>query len=354
MNIYGVIMAGGGGTRFWPLSREERPKQLLNLSGKNLMINETIDRVASVIPKKDIFIVTNSVQFEAMKQATNGRIEEKHILKEPVGRNTSACIGYAAMEIVKKYGDGIMCIFPADHHIKDEIEFSRILQEAIKVAESDDRLVTMGITPTFAATGYGYIKYMQSEAVAKEVVEFKEKPDSDTAKKYFESGEYAWNSGMFIWRTSTILKKFKELLPEIYNCIEQMGIAMKTDSEYDVIEEIYPKMPSISIDYGIMEKSKDVVVIPADIGWSDVGSFDSLGSVCSEDEKHNIIFGSSINLDTKNSVIYGGDKLIATIGINNLVIINSENAILVCDKNNSQDVKKIVDILKEQGKDEYL
>lgn len=354
MNIYGVIMAGGGGTRFWPLSRKSRPKQLLNLSGKDLMINETIDRVSSVIPKKDIFIVTNLEQSEAMKQAVNEKVAQNHILTEPVGRNTSACIGYAAMEIVKKYGDGIMCIFPADHHIKNEQKFSRVLQEAINVAETDDKLVTIGITPTFPATGYGYIKYARNEAVTKKVVEFKEKPDFDTARKYCESGEYVWNSGMFIWKASTILKKFKVFLPEVYKYIEQIGIDMNTALEYDTINNIYPKIPGISIDYGIMEKSKDVVVIPADIGWSDVGSFDSLNSILNEDEEHNIISGNTINIDTKNSVIYGGDKLIATIGINNLVIVNSENAILVCDKNNSQDVKKITDILKEQGKDEYL
>ena len=237
MKRYGVIMAGGGGTRFWPLSRQAMPKQMLNLSGKDRMINETIDRLHGTVEKEDIFIVTNEKQAAKMLECVDGRIAKDHILAEPSARNTAACIGYAAMEIVKKYGDGIMCIFPSDHFIKNEPEFTKILNQAVQAAEEQDKLITIGIAPTFPSTGYGYIKFDKNEnAIARKVEEFKEKPDYETAKAYVESGNYAWNSGMFVWKASTILEKFAELLPDIYACLTTIGDAMKTPDEDRVIQ----------------------------------------------------------------------------------------------------------------------
>jgi len=355
MNTYGVIMAGGGGTRFWPLSRQEEPKQLLNLSGKDLMINETIDRIATVADMKDIFVVTNVTQVPKMKVATVGRLQENHILAEPSARNTSACIGYAAMEILKKYGDGIMCISPADHFIKNQAEFTRVLKEAVTVAEKEDKLITVGIQPTYPATGYGYIKFDKTEeSVAKTVIEFKEKPNLETAKDYLASGAYAWNSGMFIWKASTILKKFEELLPEVYACIEKIGEAMGTPEELEVINAIYPTIPSISVDYGIMEKSSDVLVISGDFGWNDVGSWENMDVIYEEDENGNILVGNQINIDTKNTISYSKKRLITTVGVENLIIVETEDAIMVCDKSRAQDVKLIVDQLKADEKNEYL
>lgn len=355
MKTYGVIMAGGGGTRFWPLSRAEEPKQLLNLSGKDLMVNETIDRIATFTNKEDIFIVTNETQVPKMCEATTGRIGADHILAEPSARNTSACIGYAALEIVKKYGDGIMCIFPSDHFIKNELEFTRVLKEAIQIAEEKDKLITLGITPTFPSTGYGYIKFDGAdEGYAKRVVEFKEKPDEATAKAYVASGEYAWNSGMFIWKASTILRAFDELLPEVASCLHAIGDAMNTPREAEVIAEVYPTIPSVSIDYGIMEKSSDVLVISAEFGWNDVGSWDNLGVLYDEDNHGNVVAAKHIGIDTTNSIIYGKKRLITTIGVDNLIVVETDDAILVCDKDRAQDVKKIVDTLKEEGKNEYL
>ena len=354
MKIYGVIMAGGGGTRFWPLSRQATPKQLLNLSGKDLMVNEAIDRLSKTASKDDIFIVTNKTQVAKMLEATNGRIQKNHILSEPSARNTSACIGYAAMEIVKKYGDGIMVITPSDAYIKNETEFTRILGIAVKAAEEKDALVTVGITPTFAATGYGYIKFQKSGENVLKVLEFKEKPDEATAKKYVESGEYAWNSGMFIWKSSTILKKFEKYLPEIYEDLQKIGDAMNTADELKVIEEIYPKINSISVDYGIMEKADDVFVVPGEFGWNDVGSFDMLGVLHEGDEKGNIKIGDQINIDSKNCITYSSGRLVATIGLENVVVIETGDAVLVCDKNKVQDVKKVVEQLKKDGRNELL
>lgn len=355
MNTYGVIMAGGGGTRFWPLSRQEEPKQLLNLSGKDLMINETIDRIATVSEKENVFIVTNVTQVPKMKTATTGRVSADHILSEPSARNTAACIGYAAMEIVKKYGDGVMCISPSDHFIKNQPEFTRILKEAVLVAEKEDKLITIGINPTYPATGYGYIKFDKNNTnLAKDVIEFKEKPDLETAKEYVATGEYAWNSGMFIWKASIILEKFKELLPDVYACIEKIGDAMNTPQEEAVIQEVYPTIPSISIDYGIMEKSDNVVVIPAEFGWNDVGSWENMDVIYDEDENGNILVGEQVTIDTKNTISYSKKRLIATVGVENLIIVETDDAILVCDKNRAQDVKLIVDELKAEGKTQFL
>ena len=362
MNRYGVIMAGGGGTRFWPLSRRERPKQLLNLSGKEIMVNETIDRITASVGEGNVFIVTNESQAKLMETETAGRMDSKKILAEPAARNTAACIGYAAMEIVKKYEDGIMCILPSDHFVKNEAEFAKVIDAAIETAEATDMLVTVGIRPSFPATGYGYI-YADRESAkvigntGKEycaVKEFVEKPDEETAKAYLASGNYAWNSGMFIWKASTILKKFEQLLPDIYACLCEIGDAMGTDREQEVLWRVYPNIPKISIDYGIMERSKDVVVMEGDFGWNDIGSLDMLGIMKEPDENGNIVYGEQVNLDTQNCILYGKDKLIATIGVEDLIVIQEKDAILICDKNRTQDVKKIVDILSEEGKEKYL
>ena len=359
MKVYGVIMAGGGGTRFWPLSRHTMPKQLLNLSGKDRMINETVDRIAAIADKKDIFIVTNVDQVPGMQAAVTvtGRVDADHILAEPSARNTAACIGYAAMEIIKKYGDGIMTIFPSDHFIRDQKAFERVLRYACEVADKEDCLVTLGIAPTFPCTGYGYIKYEKpaSEDLSTcQVLEFKEKPDLETAKSYIESGNYAWNSGMFVWKASVILDQMKKLLPDVYECIEKIGEAMGTPDEKKVIAEIYPTIPSISIDYGIMEKASDVRVISADMGWSDVGSWDNLGEIYEEDDEGNVFAGDYLAIDTKGCITYSEKRLITTIGVENLIVVETEDAILVCDKSRAQDVKLAVEELKDAGRTELL
>lgn len=259
------------------------------------------------------------------------------------------------MEIVKKYGDGIMCIFPSDHFIKNEPEFTKILNQAVQAAEEQDKLITIGIAPTFPSTGYGYIKFDKNEnAIARKVEEFKEKPDYETAKAYVESGNYAWNSGMFVWKASTILEKFAELLPDIYACLTTIGDAMNTPDEDRVIQEVYPVIPKISIDYGILERSDDVLVLSGDFGWNDVGSWDMMKVIYDEDAEGNILVGDHVNIDTTNTISFSSGKMIATIGVDNLVVVETEDAILVCDKNRVQDVKKVVDTLNEQGRTDLL
>ncbi len=356
MNTYGVIMAGGGGTRFWPLSRQSKPKQLLNLSGQGLMINETIDRISDIINPKDIFIVTNKNQYEIMKEMVVGEVLENHILSEPAARNTAACIGYAAFEIIKKYGDGVMCIFPSDHYIKNKIELQNTLKKAMIEAETTDKLITIGIMPTFPSTGYGYINFdaNNSKDSFLDVLEFVEKPNFKLAKQYCDSKQYVWNSGMFIWKASVILDNFKRFLPKVYQYLEEISFSMLTPLECETIHRIYPLIPSISIDYGIMERSNDVKVIIGDFGWNDIGSWDTLGELYDIDPFGNVIKGDQINLNTKNCISYSDSRFIATIGVEDLIIVETKDAVLVCKKDQAQDVKLVVDQIKDSGQLKYL
>lgn len=355
MKTYGLIMAGGGGTRFWPLSRKKVPKQLLNLTGKEVMINETIDRLDGIVDKEDIFIVTNEQQAELTKETVAGRVSENHILAEPSARNTAACIGYGAIEILKKYGDGIMCILASDHYIKDEETFRSVLRKAVETVEETDGLVTIGITPTFPSTGYGYIRNEDIDGKEyKKVLEFVEKPDLDRAKAYLEAKTYAWNSGMFVWKASTILKYFEKLLPDIYERLMIIKEALGTSGEQDVLKAIYDTIPKISIDYGIMERADNVYMLEGEFGWNDIGSFDAFSALYEKDDDGNVLRADTALLDCKDNIIIGGQKLIACVGLQNLIVVDTKDAILVCDKERAQDVKEIVALLERREKNHLL
>ena len=358
MNHYGVIMAGGGGTRFWPMSRQKTPKQLLNLSGKDLMVNEAVDRMSTVINRNNIFIVTAAVQADAMSEATQGKVLSANILAEPAARNTTACIGYAAMEIIKKHGDGVMIITPADHYIEDVPALTEIFKTAIQTAETQEKLVTIGLRPTFPSSGFGYIKYDKEEpGSVKTVIEFKEKPDEETAKEYVSSGNYAWNSGMFIWKASLILKKIQEYVPDIFSDLEKIGEAMNSQTEQKILEEVYPNIRKISIDYAVMEPSAvkgEVLVIPGECGWNDVGSWDMMDILHKADKDGNVLLGDVKAIDTKNSVIHATSRIVTVLGMEGIVVVETPDAVMVCSKEKTQNVKKIVDVLKDEGREELL
>lgn len=353
MNRYAVIMAGGGGSRFWPLSRKNTPKQFLNLSGTDVMINETITRYDGVIPLENTFIVTNKSQREMVENVLLKQVPLENILVEPQAKNTAPCILYAALVLMKHFGDGIMCVFPSDHYITDENRFRAILEKAIQAANDSEKIVTIGIKPTFPSTGYGYIYHSTNPELnneSYEVLEFKEKPNFETAKKFLESGNYLWNSGMFVWKTSVIIENFKRFLPRIYEQMQDYYQQMNEDIGNNILNEIYSTLPNISIDFGILERSTEVTVIPGDFGWNDIGSWDALGAVFPPDENGNIIKADHIGISTKDSVIYGNSRLIATVGVEGLIVVETDDAVLVCHKDKAQDVKKVVEVLEKDGR----
>jgi len=356
VQTFAVIMAGGGGTRFWPLSRKNKPKQILNISGNDVMINETIKRYEGIIPYENTYVVTLASQQKVLDEVLLTCIPRENILIEPVGRNTAPCILYAAMRIFGKYGDAVMCVFPSDHYVANVEEFRNILNKAIVLAQETNKLITIGIKPTFPSTGYGYINFdlQSNNNGAYDVLEFIEKPDFERAKEYLKSKNYLWNSGIFVWKISVILESFKRFLPRLYERAEEILSVAGTDQEQKTVEKVYPRLQSISIDYGIMERSNEVLVIPGDFGWSDIGSWDMLGAIFPPDDEGNIIKADFVGIDTKNCIIYGNGKLIATIGLDNIIIVNTEDALLICPKERAQDVKEIVERIKRQGRMELL
>ena len=360
MKAYGVIMAGGGGTRLWPLSRKKLPKQFLNLTGRDTLVNETFDRLERVVAKEDIFVVTNQTYGEKTLEIMGERIKPDHVLLEPQARNTAACIGYAAMEILKKYGDGVMCVMSADPYIKDEALYAETVKRGVELAMEQDCLVTIGIKPEYPATGYGYIKGQAAKDAGGEetdyylVEEFVEKPALEIAMQYLEAGCYVWNSGMFIWKASVILDYFKRLLPDIYEKLVVIGDAMGTSEERKVIDEVYPVIPKISIDYGIMERADKVLMLQGEFGWCDIGNLDSLEVLHEKDEKGNAGVGRCVFVDTKGTICYAKNKLIAMVGVENLIVVETDDTLIVCAKDAAQTVKEAVAYLEENGLEEYL
>ena len=356
MKTTALIMAGGRGERFWPKSRKNLPKQFLSLTndGKT-MIQLTVERILPLVAMEDIYIATNESYRELVKtQLPN--LPEQNILCEPVGRNTAPCIGLGAMHIKAKYDDAMMIVLPSDHLIKQKTLFLKTLRNACEVAEKNSNLVTIGITPDYPETGYGYICYDENISLgqAYKVAQFVEKPDLETAKSYLESGQYLWNSGMFVWKTSVILDAFREYMPELYGQMLGVYDSLCTGSERDAIAGLYPQLKSESVDYGIMEKAENVLVIPAEFGWNDVGTWDALDDISEPDQDGNVIRGDHLGIDSHHCIVYGDKRLIATVGIQNLIIVDTGDALLVCDKNNTQDVKSVVEELKRRQRTDLI
>jgi mannose-1-phosphate guanylyltransferase len=359
--VYAVIMAGGVGSRFWPRSREKNPKQLLEIVGEQTMIQNTVRRLHGFVDEKNIFIVTNKLQKNAIiKQLPNIPVE--NIIVEPVGRNTAPCIGLAALFIDRLDPKGIMVVLPADHIIANEEEFLRVLRVSSGVAHETSALVTIGIHPTHPETGYGYIQVKEKMEDNKlvnvigvfEVKTFAEKPNYATAVSFLESGDFYWNSGMFIWRVDVILEEIQRSLPELYTQLHNLQPSIGTSLFDQYLETTYGLIRGISIDYGVMEKARKVYVVKGDFGWNDLGSWDEVVRISPKDEQGNFTNGKVINVNTKNTYVYTSDKLIATVGVDDLVIINTPDAILVCKKGESQNVKEIVDHLRRKQMNEYL
>ncbi len=360
-NLYAVIMAGGVGSRFWPRSRERTPKQLLEIVGSGTMIQNTVNRIESLIPSDRILVVTNQLQSEAVQHQLSS-LPSKNIIVEPVGRNTAPCIGLAAYQVRRSDPNGVMVILPADHIIRNRDEFLRVVEIAQRVADETNALITIGIKPTHPETGYGYIQIDEEHSERNpyfadgvcRVKTFAEKPNLETAERFLRSGDFLWNSGMFVWKANAILSEIEMHLPDLYTQLMSVDAASDTPQYHDTLETAYGLIRGISVDYGVMEKAGNVFVIKGDFGWSDVGSWDEVVRLSPRDAEGNALRGKVILKDASRNYIDAGDKVVAAVGVEDLIIITTDDAILVCKKGRSQDVKEVVDYIRRKQMNDYL
>lgn len=356
--LYALILAGGIGTRLWPRSRQQMPKQLLDIVAKNTMLQETFVRISPLIPPERIFIVTNDTYAPLVLEQIPV-LPKSNVINEPSGHGTAPCIGLSALYLKRLDAQEVMASLHADHLIEDAPGFRRALKAAAQVAETG-HLVTLGIKPDHPDTGYGYIRRGEVLGEAEgyqvyRVEKFIEKPDEETALKFLESGQYFWNSGIFVWKISTILKEMEKDLPDLYAKLMIIYEAIGTENERQIIEEVWETIDDESIDVGIMERAEKVAVIPVDIGWSDVGSWATLADILPRDREDNVVVGGEhIGVDTTGSLLYGTKRLIATVGLKDMIVVDTEDVVLVCPKDRAQDVKDLVDKLRRVRKDKYL
>jgi len=353
---HAVIMAGGTGSRLWPVSRRATPKQLLKLAGDDTMFQHSVYRMAPLMGPEQVYVVARADLISALSAQVPTLPGENYIV-EPEGRGTAPAIALAAIHLLQSDPDAVMAVLTADHYIADTAAFRTTLSAAQDLA-LDGHLVTLGIEPLFASTGFGYIEQgspgipVDGLAVY-DVAAFTEKPDAETAEAMLKSGNYVWNGGMFIWRAARILQEFERQMPVFHAQLMEIAATLGTPKYEDVLARVWPTVETETIDFGIMEGAEDVVVLPVEIGWSDVGSWASVFDVRPSDEDGNILLGRHESIDTANTLVYGGKRLIATIGVDNLIIVDTPDALLICRRGHEQDVKAIVSRLKAAG-DETL
>jgi len=358
--MHAVIIAGGSGTRFWPKSRENLPKQFLSLVGQETLIQNTMGRISPIISAENILVITNEQHaFETCYQLKKMGFPPSQLLTEPIARNTAAAIGYSAKILSQRNPDAIMAVFPADHVITTVEPFLKLLKQAETIA-NENHLVTLGIKPTSPETGYGYIK--QGKAIEEnsfKVDRFIEKPNKLTAEKYLKEGSYYWNSGIFVWKVSTLLNEISLYLPKLHEQLEELTIntaPIKGKYAYQKLNEtgkkIFHSLQSVSIDHGVMEKSTNVAVLPAEIGWNDVGTWTSLAEISKNDSHGNVINGNVVSVENSDSIIQAENRLVAALGLKGIIVVDTPDALLVCPKERAQDVKKIVEQIKSEKRSE--
>ncbi len=361
LQAHAVIIAGGRGTRFWPRSRARSPKQLLNIVGKKTMLVQTVERLRPLFPASRVWVVTNMEQAEAVSK--QGAVPFR-VLTEPVGRNTAAAIGLAAIFLVHRSQDALMAVLPADHYIADAVAFRKLVAAALEVASQGKYLVTLGIPPAHPETGYGYIE--RADAVPDvlgsqvfRVRRFTEKPTLETAKEYISTGRYYWNAGMFFWRVSTFLERLKKYLPATHDALMRLADTIGTRRYGPTLRRTYRKLENISVDYAVMERAtqpgepQSVFVLPAEIGWSDIGSWAAVYELQAKIAGENISAGAHLAMDASGNLIWSPDKFVAAIGVKDLIIVETPEALLICPRDRAQEVGKIVQWL-EQNKGKHL
>jgi mannose-1-phosphate guanylyltransferase len=360
-----VIMAGGGGTRFWPWSREKRPKQILPILSDRSMIRETVERVRPLVPRENIIVVTAQSQIADLHKEIP-MIPAVNLLAEPYGKNTAPCISLAAIHILQKDRQGVMVVLPADHYIGNHRGFLKSLRAAVAFAREQDFLVTLGVPPTEPETGYGYME--KGEFLGKaggvpvyKTKSFREKPTRAKAAAYLRTGKFLWNSGMFIWRADIFFRAVERFLPDLYREMNRLAKTLGTPREIKALQMAYSRCPSTSVDYGILEKAENVALIAAQFPWNDVGSWSALIKILPQDRSGNAPVlgrrtqkGRILLLDSSGCLVRSEEKLIAVIGLNNLVVVEAGNAFLVCPRDRSQEVRRILQELKAKGWKEYL
>lgn len=366
-----VLLAGGRGTRFWPRSRMRTPKQLLNIVGSETMLRMTMKRLLGVFAARNFWAVTNAEQAAGVRRELPG-VPAAHVLAEPVGRNTAAAIGLAAIHLAHEHGDALMGVVPSDSYVGDVAGYHKVIAAALDVARTPGRLVVLGIPPTRPETGYGYIEQGGglidvSGVTAREVARFTEKPDLATAQKYVASGKYFWNAGMFFWRVSTFLNVLQRFLPETHDGLRELGNTIGTRKYASALKRIYPKLENISVDYAVMEpvtrlhalpaspvrqeaNAPTVFVISANVGWSDIGSWAAVYELLAKKPGENVAAGASFALDAAGNYLWSAKKFVAAVGVRDLVVVETDDALLICARDRSQDVGKIVKWLEEQKK----
>lgn len=355
-NYYAVIMAGGVGSRFWPVSTQKFPKQFHDMLGTGqTLIQRTFERINELVPSKNILIATNA-RYEELVLEQLPKTTKKQLLLEPAMRNTAPCILYAALKIHAQNPDGIMLVAPSDHWIDNESEFTKNIKTSFDICSKEDILMTLGIQPDNPNTGYGYIQFEENSTEIKKVKNFTEKPNLPTAKQFLASGDYLWNAGIFVWSVKSVLKAFKNYLPEMVDLLDDGNKVYNTDFEDDFINSNYVKCQNISIDYGIMEQSKNVHVLPVDFGWNDLGTWGSLYNKLEKDNAKNASIGAqTIFRDANGNMIRTqSGKRVVIQGLSNYIVVEKDDVLLICPKEDEQDIKQISQEVKDTFGDEYV
>lgn len=357
MTNYAVIMAGGKGERFWPWSRSSLPKQFLPLTGERTLIQQAFDRISKTFSPRKIMVATGADYLQLAREQLP-HLPRDNFLLEPIGRNTAPCIGLAALALAKKDPKAVMMVFPADHMVNNGEAFQACLERCLALAAEGKQLLTIGINPTRPETGYGYIERednpLPGEPPTYPVKRFVEKPDREKAMRFLNSGRYYWNSGIFAWKAALILEKIQKHLPELYGGLKSLEPALGEAWEYQALQEVFPGLPGISIDYGVMEKEQDILVVQGSFQWDDLGSWTALAEHAPRDREGKAVWGRHVGIDTKNCLVYGRNNLIATLGVEDLIIVESDGVVMVCPKDRDQEVKALLQKMKEKGLDKHL